>query len=291
MPGPRLERRIDGGRGVTGLLRSRETNPGRPACKFRFYIWHDADVLLGENEALFGRLVDAMAGVAAEAEYVSDDLLMIHRTVFVGGPLLPSAGGPDGSLDTDRRLRALRKDATITAVLHSGYPVRHWDHDIGPAQPHLLEIPGGLERSDSGDDSVERRDLTPDPGQGLRGAGLDVSRDGRFVVTSWQVPAPGAALRSVLVRIDVATAERAVVADDPGADLFAPAISPDGTWVAFVRETISTPAQSPRITLCVMRFGERFAEVTADWDRWPADAQLGCHSILWSGAFFPLGRQ
>ena len=27
-------------------------------------------------------------GVAAEAEYVSDDLLLIHRTVFVGGPVL-----------------------------------------------------------------------------------------------------------------------------------------------------------------------------------------------------------
>lgn len=88
MPGPRLERRIDGARGVTGLLRSRETNPGRPACKFRFYIWHDADILLRADPALFGRLVDTLAGVAAEAEYVSDDLLLIHRSVFVGGPLL-----------------------------------------------------------------------------------------------------------------------------------------------------------------------------------------------------------
>ena len=26
----------------------------------------------------------------------------------------------------------------------------------------------------------------------------------------------------------------------------------------------------------------------SEWDSWPADAQLGCHSILWSGAFFPL---
>ena len=86
--GPAVERRIDGLRGVTSLLRSREVFRGRPASKFRFYVWHDADVLLGENEALFGRLVDAMAGVAAEAEYVSDDLLMIHRTVFVGGPRL-----------------------------------------------------------------------------------------------------------------------------------------------------------------------------------------------------------
>jgi hypothetical protein len=41
-----------------------------------------------KDEPLFGSLVDALAGVAAEAEYVSDDLLMIHRAVFVGGPIL-----------------------------------------------------------------------------------------------------------------------------------------------------------------------------------------------------------
>ena len=41
-------------------------------------------------------------------------------------------------VDDDKRLRALRKDTKVSAVLHTGYPVRHWDHDIGPAQPHLL---------------------------------------------------------------------------------------------------------------------------------------------------------
>lgn len=86
--GPQIERRVDGPRGVTALLRSRETFRGRPASKFRFYIWHDADLLLSQDEALFGRLADAMMGVAAEAEYASDDLLLIHRTVFVGGPTL-----------------------------------------------------------------------------------------------------------------------------------------------------------------------------------------------------------
>src|SRR3954463_6122737 len=59
--GPSLDRRIDGRRGVTGLLRSREGFKGRPSSKFRFYLWHDADVLLREDEALFGRLVDALA--------------------------------------------------------------------------------------------------------------------------------------------------------------------------------------------------------------------------------------
>ncbi len=96
--GPTLERRIDGPRGVTALLRWRETYRGRPASKFRFYIWHDADVLLHANERLFARLAETMMGVAAEAEYASDDLLLLHRTVFVGGPVLAAyaqqANGP-----------------------------------------------------------------------------------------------------------------------------------------------------------------------------------------------------
>ena len=199
----------------------------------------------------------AAGGEAVEVLALAGGVDGVHAAraadiTVVSAALLPSAA----DVDDDKRLRAVRKDAKVSAVLHTGYPVRHWDHDIGPAQPHLL-------------DSTGRRDLTPDPGQALRDAELDVSRDGRFIVTSWQVPAPRAAIRSVLMRIDVATAERTVVADDPGADLSAPAISPDGTSVAFVRETISTPTHAPRVTLCVMRFGEAFAEIATDWDRWP----------------------
>lgn len=85
LPGPPLERRIDGPRGITSLLRSRESFRGRPASKFRFYIWHDADVLLAADHRLFGSILDAIAGVGAEAEFVSDDLLLVHRSVLVGG--------------------------------------------------------------------------------------------------------------------------------------------------------------------------------------------------------------
>ncbi len=97
IPGPLLERRIDGPRGVTALLRTREGFRGRPASKFRFYVWHDADALLRADQNLFARLADTLAGVAAEAEYVSDDLLLIHRAVYVGGPLLAEyAENPEG---------------------------------------------------------------------------------------------------------------------------------------------------------------------------------------------------
>ena len=166
------------------------------------------------------------------------------------------------SADQDKRLRTLRKDNKISAVVHSGYPVRYWDHDLGPDRPHLLDVGGP-------------RDLTPQPGDALGEADFDVSSDGTFVVTSWHDPAPGASIRGTLVRIDLATAQRSTVADDPDADLEHPTISPDGTAVAFIRETHSTPDKAPRITLCHMRSGEPFVELTAEWDRWPT-------SVTWS---------
>ena len=166
------------------------------------------------------------------------------------------------SADQDKRLRTLRKDNKISAVVHSGYPVRYWDHDLGPDRPHLLDVGGP-------------RDLTPQPGDALGEADFDVSSDGTFVVTSWHDPAPGASIRGTVVRIDLATAQRSTVADDPDADLEHPTISPDGTAVAFIRETHSTPDKAPRITLCHMRSGEPFVELTAEWDRWPT-------SVTWS---------
>jgi dipeptidyl aminopeptidase/acylaminoacyl peptidase len=178
--------------------------------------------------------------------------------IVVTAKLLRSASG----IDDDKRLRTLRKDNKVSAVLHSGYPVRYWDHDLGPDQPHLLDVDGG-------------RDLTPQPGDALREADFDVSPDGTFVVTSWHHPAAGASIRSTLVRIEVATGQRTVIADSPDADLGSPAISPDGTAVAFTRETHSTPDQAPRITLCHMHFGEPFVELTGEWDRWPT-------SVTWA---------
>lgn len=88
IPGPHLERRIHGPHGVVNLLRERAHFRGRSDSKYRFYIWHDADVLLKHDAGLFGQLLDAFAGVAAEAEYVSDDALLLHRAVLIGSSML-----------------------------------------------------------------------------------------------------------------------------------------------------------------------------------------------------------
>ncbi len=176
----------------------------------------------------------------------------VSRAV-VRAPLLPSAG----SVDDDRRLRDLRKDNKVTAILHTGYPIRHWDKDLGPGAPHLL----GLDLADD----CAPVDFTPRPDGALRDADFDVSPDGQFVVTSWQRPAPGAAQHSVLVRIDLASGDQTVIADEPEADLWSPTISPDGSAIAFIRESYSTPARAPRIALGYLRFGEKPVAVAADW--------------------------
>lgn len=97
LPGVPIRRRIDGPDGVVALLRSRHTFRFRPASRFRYYIWNDADVLLRADHKLFGQLIDAMAGVAAEAEFASDELLLVQRAVMIGSPMLDLYGeNPNG---------------------------------------------------------------------------------------------------------------------------------------------------------------------------------------------------
>jgi dipeptidyl aminopeptidase/acylaminoacyl peptidase len=178
--------------------------------------------------------------------------------VVIAAPLLPAAH----DLDDDRRLRDLRKDGQVTAILHSDYPVRFWNKDIGPDEPHLLDAAGA-------------RDLTPSPGVALLESGFDISADGSFLVTAWRLSGPGPTQRSVLMRVDLASGERRVIAEDSDASLEQPVISPDGAAVAFTRDTISTPECAPRMTLQCLRFGDRVRSVADTWDRRP-------NSLTWS---------
>jgi hypothetical protein len=84
----RVARQIDTPTGVVGTLRRRHTPKGQTPIKRRYYLWQDADVLLRRDHRLFGRLVDAIAGVAAEHEYANEDLLLLQRAVYIGGSAL-----------------------------------------------------------------------------------------------------------------------------------------------------------------------------------------------------------
>ena len=54
--------------------------------------------------------------------------------VVVAAATMP--GGAEAEADEERRKQ--RKDAGVSAILHEAYPVRYWDHDLGPAVPHLF---------------------------------------------------------------------------------------------------------------------------------------------------------
>jgi len=183
-------------------------------------------------------------------------------TVVLVSPTMPSAV----TADDDEAARARRRTDKVSAILHEGYPVRFWDHDLGPDEPRLLagHVPAGDEPP------TPLLDLTPAPGSALREAGLDVAPDGRTVVTTWRVPEPGGSSRLTLVAIDTATGDRRTLLDDAEQEYGSPAISPDGLRVAVVVEVRSTPRRPPTLRLAVLdlALGE-LRPVAPDWDRWP----------------------
>jgi len=192
--------------------------------------------------------------------------------VLVVSDVLPSAADDE----TDERLRKERKDKKVAAILHTGYPVRYWDHDLGPGSPHAFvatltdDVAAPL--AGQRDPRLALADVTPDADVALREESPTLSPDGRTVVTAWHRPGARGVLRMQLVAIDVATRERRVLVDDAGGDLAHPVVSPDGRWVAYVRETVSTPHQAPSVQLWVVPLeGGEARHVAAAWDRWPTD--------------------
>ena len=79
---------LAGPSGLLDCLRRRPSSHERPALKRRFYVWLEADTLLRRDHRLFGRIVDAFAGIAAESEYTTEDVLLLHRIIFVGSSVL-----------------------------------------------------------------------------------------------------------------------------------------------------------------------------------------------------------
>lgn len=85
--------------------------------------------------------------------------VVAHRAAGLGGlvvargaPVLAVASGvlPHAADDgSDERLRKDRTERKVAAILHDAYPVRFWDHDLGPDAPHWFV--GALgEAGDSG---------------------------------------------------------------------------------------------------------------------------------------------
>lgn len=189
--------------------------------------------------------------------------------VVVAAATLP--GGAEAEADEERR--KARTDAGVTAVLHEAYPVRYWDHDLGPAAPHLFWA-GRL--PEDGADGPVLRDLTPDatPPHGA-GEEFTLSPDGRFLARSEEVPDGPAGHRNRLVLTATDGSGTRVLVDDPLADVYAVAFSPDGTALVCVREQLSSYAEPPDYTLLVVDADSgTVRDLTPEFDRWPSAPQF-----------------
>lgn len=179
-------------------------------------------------------------------------------------------GADDDEADDARR--KARKDAGVTAILHESYPVRFWDHDLGPAVPRAFFV--GQVTAEGAEPAW--RDLTPGAVP-PNGAGSDValSPDGRWLARSEEVPEARASWRSRLVVTDTASGETRVLVDDEDADVGSPAWSPDSTRLVCTRESQTTQAEPPDHTLLLVDVAAGTStDLTAGFDRWPSAPQF-----------------
>ncbi|MBB5906964.1 prolyl oligopeptidase family serine peptidase [Actinoalloteichus hymeniacidonis] len=259
--------------GVEPARRLTRSEKGESAAGFT----PDGDLLFASNRPAPGATEDADAAAlwvqpaSGDAQVIADPPGGVHGvlvaptgTVLFGSGLLPSAV----DLAEDAALRTRRKDTKVSAILHEEYPIRHWDHDIGPDRTRLFVAEIGTGPSDA---QLTPRDLTGHVGRALGdGSDWDLAPDGKTVVSTWIVPEVTAAQRFTLVAIDVATGARRILADDPGHEYESPRISPDGTQVAAVVRRRSTPKDAGDTWLAVFPVaGGPQRDLTSEWDRRP----------------------
>jgi dipeptidyl aminopeptidase/acylaminoacyl peptidase len=196
------------------------------------------------------------------------------RRVLVRSATLP--GAVTAADDKDRRTS--RKDLKVSAILHDSYPVRFWDHHLGPDQDRLLvadvpEEPAAAISDAPPPGRAELHDLTPHPGRALDEAGFDLSPDGYTVVTTWYVPERGGR-RPTLVAIDTGTGQRRTLLEDPATEYGRPRFSPDGQRVAVLLKRRSNATEPIRLSLAVLDLTSDSLRPVADaWDAWPLLAE------------------
>lgn len=149
------------------------------------------------------------------------------------------AGDPDGSAT-----RTLRKDRKVDAILHTGMPIRHWDHELGDLSPRLLLVSPG----------AEPVDLAPDATFELTEASYDLAADGTLVSVTWTDRCARGRTRTGVALIEVAGAHRRVLFPAEG-DYGGPRLSPDGSVLAVARQVDGTFDVPMTVTLCLVGTG------------------------------------
>ena len=189
------------------------------------------------------------------------------QVVFAG---MAQASGADEA--EHARIAQSRTKRKVSAILHEGYPVRFWDHDLGATDLRLLAVDLSATRHDNGDfaPTVDAfADVTPTRGC-TSGEVRGLSDDGRTALVGWTEADPGGVIRTVVGAVDTGTGRYQVLARDERDEFSDAVLSPDGSLVVCTRETASTAEQALEMSLWMVdQSSGRSGLLAADWDAWP----------------------
>jgi dipeptidyl aminopeptidase/acylaminoacyl peptidase len=171
-------------------------------------------------------------------------------------------------LEADERRHKAREDAGVSAQLFEHYPIRYWDHYLGPREPRLFAAappPAGDGRMAPG------RPLSPAPGRALDEVDVDVTPDGGTVLTGWDTGEVGNP-RTQLVAIEVASGERRVLLDDPASSVGRIACSPDGRLAVCERIGHGDPGHAPTVGLWLVELASgEGRDLVGGLELWPQE--------------------
>ena len=175
-------------------------------------------------------------------------------------------GAADFAADSERG--KARKEAAVGALLFENeYPVRHWDHWLGPRRRRIFAATLG---DDPEAALATPHDVDPDVAPStFEETGFALAADGRTLVAARNDASELPRIRTDLVAVDLATGERRALT--PGdAWYHAPAVSPDGRTVATIRESIGSPNEATAVSLVLVDLATGAQRTLAiELDRWP----------------------
>ena len=182
------------------------------------------------------------------------------RTAVLGS-LLPGAE----DAESDAKLRKARKEAKVGAILHEEALVRFWDHDLGPALPHVFTL------------SEASADAVPvDCGQvGRSEAAPTLSPDGALLAHVLEITEDTDLIRSAVAVVDAATGKRLRLISAPDAQFSAPVFAADSRTLMCARETLSSFEDSLDVTLWSLDATDeqdQGRDLLPDLDLWPGQA-------------------
>jgi dipeptidyl aminopeptidase/acylaminoacyl peptidase len=199
-------------------------------------------------------VISIPGGVRAIAAASAADTIAVRAQVF------PGVSG----VSEDGEKGKKRKEAGVSAILYDTFPIRFWDHDLGPRWSRVLRL-----SEIAGEGRPTPEDLTPDALNNLEEAGISISPDGKTVLTAWRRDLGRGRHAEDLVAL--CDGQRRTVAS--GDYEFAePQISPDGRRFVALAKDRGTTERAQRHHLWIGDIATGAGEVAgAEFAEWPAE--------------------